>query len=336
MSSNGINKTMKKKQYKRIALVLAFALLGIFVAQMDWLQVQANLQQVGWQFSIVFVITGIAYAMASTAWLLCFPTIPKQLSASKLFIYRQIGETLTTINPANIIVGESAKVYLLNKDGVNYEQGLVSILLSRILIFLSMIGLFLFLPIALYQTGLLVGISSAWLIGFTVFIGSILGIFYSMVHPDLLLYKGISSLNNKLQCSFIHKSLPRIQHINQLLYDFYQERKIQLFLAFLLSLFHWIMGAVEVFFLLQLLNLKITLFGALLIEVGVTCIKSIGAFIPGQIGVEECGNKVMLGVVGISTPSVWLTLSILRRTRQLLWLLIGGGFFLMVYNYSKA
>jgi len=321
-----------KKQYKTIALILALALLGIFIAQMNWLQVQANLQQVGWRFSIVLVITGIAYAMASTAWLLCFPKSPSQLSASKLFVYRQIGETLTTINPANIIVGESAKVYLLNKDGVDYEQGLVSILLSRILIFLSMIGLFLFLPLALYQTGLLVEMSLAWITGFLLFIGSILGIFYSMIHPDLLLYKGISTLNNKLRFSFIHSSLPKLRHINQLLHDFYQQRKIQLFLAFLLSLFHWIMGAVEIFFLLQLLNLKITLFGALLIEVGVTCIKSMGAFIPGQIGVEEYGNKVMLSVVGISTPSVWLTLSILRRTRQIIWLLIGGVLFLFVYK----
>jgi len=92
------------------------------------------------------------------------------------------------------------------------------------------------------------------------------------------------------------------------------------------------MGAVEIYVLLYFLNIKITLLGAILVEVGITCIKSMGAFIPGQIGVEEYGNKLMLGLIGISTGSVWVTISILRRTRQVIWLMIGGVFFLLVYR----
>ena len=320
------------KKYKLLAVVGAILLLGIFIAQINLQQVQANLQQVGWQFGSVLLITGIAYAMASTAWLLCFKVVPPQLTASKLFIYRQIGETLTTINPANIIVGESAKIYLLNQEGVAYQEGLVSILLSRVLIFLSMIALFVLLPVAFYQTGLLASLSITPILLVVLLIAIVIGLFYSMVHPNLLLWQFVTNLNNKFPSSFLSKMLPKIEEINRLLYTFYQQHQLKLLLAFLLSLLHWLMGAVEIFILLHLLNIPIPLMGAILIEVGVTCIKSMGAFIPGQIGVEEYGNKIMLGLVDISGGGIWLTISILRRTRQVFWLLIGGVFFLLVYR----
>lgn len=302
------------------------------MSQIDLQIVLSNLYQVGWQFGWVFLITGTAYAMASTAWLLCFQQVPAQLSASKLFVYRQIGETLTTINPANIIVGESAKVYLLKKEGVAYEEGVVSILLSRVLIFLSMIALFLLLPFVVYKLGWANEFSWIGIGGFVVLSFVIIGIFYAMVHPNLLLFQFIQTVYQRWNLRFLEKLLPNIQSVNQLLSEFYKSHKAKLLIAFALSLFHWLMGAIEIYVLLYLLDIKITILEAILVEVGVTCIKSMGSFIPGQVGIEEYGNKVMLGILGIQAGSVWLTISILRRTRQVIWLLVGGLFFLFVYR----
>ena len=327
------NKSLKnKKTYKQLALLAAISCLFLFLQTIDVGEVKNQLVQIGWQFSLVFLITGIAYAMASTAWLLCFKEIPAQLSASKLFVYRQIGETLTTINPANIVVGQSAKVYLLKQDGVTYEEGIVSILLSRILIFLSMIALFLLLPFALYKMGWVGNITWMGIGGLFLFISLMVVVFYAMIHPTLLLHQWTLGLSQKWNLPFLKKLLPKIQSVNQLLCDFYQTHQLKLFLAFVLSVFHWLMGALEIYVLLYFLDIKITVLAAILVEVGITCIKSMGAFIPGQVGVEEYGNKLMLGLVGVSSGSIWVTISILRRTRQVIWLLIGGLFFLLVYR----
>ncbi len=319
---------MNKTNLKITALLFSILFLGFFISQINLQEVLLQLQQIGWKFGILLLITGSAYVMASAAWLLCFETIPPQLSVPKLFVYRLIGESLTTINPTNIIAGESAKVYLLNKAGVAYEQGIISILLSRILIFLSMISLFLVLPFALYRLGFIEHLSWSWGIGLMSMTLGFIGLFYSMIHPKLLLYKGMESINNRLSFFFLEKRLPKILSINQGLCDYYRHQKLQLYLAFFLSLLHWIMGAVEIYAIFFLLDIKLSLLSALLIEVGVTFIKSIGGFIPGQIGVEEYGNKLMLGFLGMSNGNVWLTLSILRRSRQLIWLGIGGLFFL--------
>ena len=293
-----------------------------------------QLQQIGWKFGILLLITGSAYAMAAAAWLLCFESIPPQLSVAKLFVYRLIGESLTTVNPTNIIAGEGAKIYLLHKAGVEYEQGIISILLSRILIFLSMISLFLVLPFSLHHLGFIAQFSLSWGIGLLAMSLGFIGLFYSMVHPKLLLYKSIRSIHRRMPFSFLEKILPNILSINQGLCDYYRQQKLHLFLAFFLSLLHWIMGAVEIYAIFFLLNLKVSLLSALLMEVGITFIKSIGAFVPGQIGVEEYGNKTMLGFLQMSNGNLWLTISILRRSRQLIWLCMGGLFFITL-NLKK-
>lgn len=323
---------MTKKKYKLLAFLTGWLFLGVFLWNVDFNLVIENLYQIGWKFSFVLLITGIAYGMASTAWLLCFSKLPKQLNGSKLFVYRQIGETLTTINPANIIVGESAKMYLLKKEGIAYQEGFMSILLSRTLIMLSMIALFLILPIFFFFTQFSFQITTSQYFLLGLFILILFGFFYSMVNPKLVLHQFFQTLNTKWNFVFLKKITPKIKETNLLLAQFYQHQKGKLLLAFLLSLVHWIMGAVEFYVLLLLLDIKITLLGAILMEVGVSCIKSLGAFIPGQIGIEEYGNKVMLGALDLSGGGLWVTISILRRTRQIIWLLIGGLFFLLIYK----
>jgi len=52
--------------------------------------------------------------------------------------------------------------------------------------------------------------------------------------------------------------------------------------------------------------------------------KAIWAFVPGQIGIEEYASKMMLEFVNVPGSGVWITVSILRRARQIFW--IGAGF----------
>ena len=98
-------------------------------------------------------------------------------------------------------------------------------------------------------------------------------------------------------------------------------------LSFLASCLHWIVGSLEFYFILLFLGVKTTVAKALLVDMGVIVFKSAGAFIPGQIGIEEYGNKVMLGIIGIAGGTIWITVSILRRARQLAWILLS----LLVY-----
>ena len=322
---------MTKKQYKVIAFLLGIGLLIIFLLKVDIQQVGTELGKVGWPFATTLFITGIGYALAAQAWWLCLGAESRQLSLGKLFVYRQIGETLTTINPANIIVGETAKVFLLNRTGVTYEKGISSILLSRALIFLSLLVIAIPLPILLVASGIIVEINWMQSIAFIFVIGLIGLLFYGMIHPKLFLFRFFQWLTQKTGYTFLKKQIPAIKRINQLLQTFYKNHRFHLILALVLSALHWIMGAIEFYILLQLLGVKVSLTHAILLEIGVTVIKSLGAFVPGQIGIEEYGNQLMLQVLHLNSGGLWLVISVLRRARQLFWLFIGGLFCWWIY-----
>ncbi len=63
-------------------------------------------------------------------------------------------------------------------------------------------------------------------------------------------------------------------------------------------------------------------------EAGVISAKNLFAFIPGQLGIEEYTNHLMLQTIGLKTAGLWLIVSIIRRIRQLFWIGIGGLAFL--------
>lgn len=69
---------------------------------------------------------------------------------------------------------------------------------------------------------------------------------------------------------------------------------------------------------------------------GIVLFKTAGVFIPGQIGIEEIGNKIMLGLIGIPDTDIWVTVSILRRSRQLFWIAFGLAAYLIIYKKEKV
>jgi hypothetical protein len=109
-----------------------------------------------------------------------------------------------------------------------------------------------------------------------------------------------------------------------------QENRHALPLSFFFAFLHWLLGAIEFGFLLWLLGFPITWMDSISLEMGVALVKSIGSFIPGQIGIEEYGNKMMLLSIGLASSTLWVSVSILRRMRQVFWLAVGMGFYILI------
>lgn len=87
---------------------------------------------------------------------------------------------------------------------------------------------------------------------------------------------------------------------------------------------------------LKFLGLKVSIVQALVVDLGVVFFKAAGAFIPGQLGIEEYGNKIMLMSIGIPGAEAWVTASILRRGRQLVWIAFGIVVYFLIFNKRKT
>jgi len=57
--------------------------------------------------------------------------------------------------------------------------------------------------------------------------------------------------------------------------------------------------------------------------------------VPGQVGIEEFANKVMLVSIGLADDQIWIIVSVLRRARQLFWVVFALGIYTVYYKRFK-
>ena len=149
-----------------------------------------------------------------------------------------------------------------------------------------------------------------------------------LLHSKLYLAGLVRSIQKRIGKKYVSEEfIISVEEINRTAHIFYINNKSKFWWAFLISLLHWVLGAAEFYLILKALGFETTFINAIAIEMGVILFKTAGAVVPGQIGVEEYGNKVMLGIIGISGNEIWLVVSILRRARQIFWVGVAGIFY---------
>lgn len=281
----------------------------------------------------------LAYVSSTTAWWLCLGNERSKITFFELFAFKHIGEMLTIFNPTGIIAGDGLKAAYIFQKGIDKKEGLSSILLSRVLIFLS--GIFLLVISVVYLAIDKIGYDETILFLLTtVGLIGLLGFFLAkfMLHENLYFGSFICWLKSKKFFSFItDKSIASAYEVNKLLSDYFRYNKAGFSAVFLLSASQWFFGALEFFIILRMLAIPVGYPDALAIEMGVIFFKTIGAVVPGQIGIEEYGNKVMLETIGVQSNEIWLVVTLMRRARQLFWLGIAGIFiFFISLNNQKS
>jgi putative membrane protein len=87
--------------------------------------------------------------------------------------------------------------------------------------------------------------------------------------------------------------------------------------SFALSLIGWLVGSVEVYWLLDLLGYPVGWHDALLLESIGQAVRGAAFAIPGALGVQEGGYLLLAALVGLP-PGIGLALSLAKRARELL------------------
>ncbi len=292
--------------------------LILFISKSDWTDIYANIKSVGHKFWLIILVSGLAYFLGTLAWRLCISREYRTTSIVKLFIIRLIGENIAVINPTNLIGGEGSKAYLLEKTGVPYKVGMASLILSRTLVITSQIFLFFLTSAIIFFLSDRV-MDEFW----NVIKFILLSILIIIVVIRLVIrFRLGKRLFGKFSDRFT-KLKSFLGNVKVELSRFYRYEKRSLIIAFILSAVHWMVGAMEIYVIFYAFGYDLTVLEAIFMDMGIVILKSFGAFVPGQIGVEEYANKLLMLAIGYSQISLWLGLSVLRRTRQLFWMLIG-------------
>ncbi len=298
---------------KGIVIILSICLLislFVFVRGTDLHKVMNAISKVGFKFIFLLLLTFAAYISATISWKYTLGSDFGKVPIWRLFLIRHIGETVSLFNPASIIGGDAVKGIMLADYEISRRSVVLSVFLSRLILISTQLLIFIAALLFLWIKNPLMANDP---INSTATSGML---------PLLRLKCKV--LRTKVRSLF--KDLPIIL----------KENKQMLAISGVFALLHWLFGSFEFYFILKFIGIKVTVIQALVVDMGVVFFKTAGAFIPGQLGVEEYGNRVMLLAIGVSGADVWITASILRRARQAIWVAFGIAVYFIVFHKRKA
>lgn len=314
-----------KTALRLLALALGLACLGAFLYSADLDALGAALGELGWRGPLVLLPWLLVILSDTAGWYYAFRGAPGAgLPPLTILSIRWAGETVNNVVPSGHLGGEAVKVFLLGKRGVAPSIGTASIVVSKTLQSLAQILVLAAAaaaslsalrpdsPLRLAMAGViasglaLLGLV-AWLQRRGFFAGAI------ALLTALGLGARISAERRELLKAFDEK-----------IRGFYREDRSSAALSAGFYTAGWVLGAVEIMVAAWLLGAEIGFVQALAVEAFVGVFKAMAFFVPGALGVQEGGILVLCRALGLS-DELALSYAVLRRAREVVYVLIGGG-----------
>ncbi len=312
-------------RYLKLAIIITVLVFAcLFLRSTDWEKVGSSLKKVGFNFGWLLLSTCTSYFLGTVAWRYCMGNEGRKVNLFRLFFVRHIGETVGIINPASIVAGEATKVYLLRNEPVKKSTVVTSVLLSRILMMLTQVIAFCctaaYMLFGKNAVKLHFGVRNGAVFSLVICVSIIVALIRFRRFIKALFLKTRTGKWVKNRTKKLRK---KISEAGEAMSQFYSTNKKALAMAIVFFLLHWMAGSLEFYLILRMLGAEVSYIPVMFADMSVIVFKSAGAFVPAQIGVEEYGNKIMLAAIGITAMETWVTASVLRRSRQLFWIVFG-------------
>ena len=314
-----------KTALKCSVLALGLGLFGWFIHRAGPAEIFANVSSLGWWMPVVVLPYFLVYVMDTLGWYLAFGSYtmvrPPYLT---LFRVRWAGESINNVIPSGYVGGEALKVYLLRKRGFSGLTAGTSVVASKtcqILAQVFFIGLGALAAMTRLpaesgaRTGMmLITVVALGLVGL-IFLLQRRGMFSS-------LHGLLARLSIRIQA--LEANRPGLRKLDDQIYGFYHRDRRRFFQTTGAFLLGWLCDALEIYVVCHLLGLPLAWTEAVAIESFISVAKALGIFVPGALGVQESGVVLLFEIFGLPTP-IAVTYAILRRGRELFYVLIGGA-----------
>ena len=238
---------------------------------------------------------------------------------------RMGGEAVTLFSAfTGPYLGDATKVMLMKKH-IPVTYGASAVIIDNILYYTSVIFLVLTGVVVLLMTHgsggstmqrILLAIVVAMVIAFALFATAIL----RKITPFTKVLDLLARWN--IAPGFLHRKRESILDVENNVFQFYHNRPADFFIVFGISLCVHLVSVAEVFFAMTFLGYEPTIAKAVIIE-GLTKVVNVTyGFIPGNMGIYEGGNVLILKTIGYE-PVVGVALALVRRGASLCGNLVG-------------
>ena len=313
------------------ALKIILLVLGILflAALVYWVGAEPILETMRrltwWQFVLVCLPYVVIMAVDTLGWRFAFAR--DHAPFWRLYAARLVGEALNLATAVGSVGGEAAKVWLLRRD-VSYADSLPSIIIAKTTITIAQ-ALFLLIGIVLAQTALAVDsqILRAMLWLLLIEVVAVAGFFLAQL-------SGLIARGGRLLQTFgVVSDGSHATQLDEALRRYYRHEWRRFTLSVFFHLGGWLMGCLEAFVMLWALGIDADVIVATVIEALGSGVRFATFLVPASLGAFEGANAAAFGVLGFGAGA-GLAFSLVRRARQVVWVVIGIGVLLAAMRWS--
>ena len=313
------------RSIKLIFLLLGTSLLGWAVSTVDLTVVGKLLLQLGTGFLLILAIYSVVTWLDTIAWKKNFnPEEETRFNLWQLWTIRQVGEAYNTITPLGTLGGEPVKSQLLKeRHGLSLKRGMASQVVARTTFLLGLILFFIPGTFLIVQSNIVSdNFKSASLIGMAIFSTVILLFLLFQVTGALSVITGWISrlpLGNK-----IGVLMNKLEVVDRSISSYYEQHTKRVIQSILYAFAGWVIGLGELYVTLYFLGFQPDLIDLWVIEALAQLVRAGSFFIPLSLGAQEGGLILIFTAMGMPAD-LGLTVSFVRRIKELLWVGLGLG-----------
>lgn len=321
------------RKLKLVLLIFGIFLFIALVYKIGPSAIFSHIAQLRWKILLIIPLYLLVNWFDTMGWKFAFGSYCKGIKFRNLFLVRLAGESVNYITPLGTLGGEPLKAHLLRKlCGLSMKDGISSVVIAKTTVVISgIIFVILGFSAALFNHYLPLRLQNS--LSLLVSLGAVFTlVFYLGQKRGLFTLASRFLKRFRITPAYLRLNEEKIKELDQNIAFFYNNRRSDFLLSILFHLLGWIAGILEVYVILSLLGMNCTILMAFIIEALAQLVKSFSFIIPASIGAQEGGNLVVFLALGIgAVPAI--TMSILRRIRELIWAGIG---LLILWGYELA
>jgi len=310
-----------KRAFKLCVVALGLALFAWFVQRAGASAIARAFSNLGWFAPVVLLPFALVYLLDTLGWRFAFGNegVPG-VGFGTLMRIRWAGEAINTVLPSAYIGGEAAKVELLHKQGVPRVQSASSVVAGK--------TAQIFAQVAFIAAGAVAGAANlpeqsparVGMLAITALATCIVASLFWLQQRGM--FRTIAAL---LPLRVLQKRAQSLEELDDRIFEFYRKDRRH-FLASTATYFAgWMADTLEILLVSHLLGMPIDLSQALAVEAFISVAKALGIFVPGALGVQESGIVFLCYLFGLP-PALGVSYAIIRRGREVVYVLIGGVF----------
>lgn len=304
-------------------LAAGLVVLGGLIRHIGLFQVWETVERVGaLTFCVILTPLLVVYLLDTYGWSLTLGKWARRVGFVRLFMVRMAGEAINVTTPTAMLGGEPMKAYLLTRYEVPMVEGLASVVTAKtIMVIAQILFMLLGLGVTLWLVGggeynVLLAFVSLGLLGF--------GVFLFLVLQRYGIGMGLLTVAEtcRIRSQRLEAYRPQLLELDQTIRTFYRQRRRTFMLSLGIHYVAWLLELFEVYAILYFLGVEVGWLSSLSIAALAVLIKGSVSFVPGGLGAQEGGYLFLLMALGYGEVT-GITFALIRRVREILWILIG-------------